>query len=136
MTKEECIFCKIIKGELPSYKIYEDKYTYAFLDISKDVYGHTLVIPKKHCTNMLDADTETHLRVLETVQKISKHYTNNLGYTGINILNANNKDAQQSVFHYHIHILPRKENDGINAWPINTPNNIDLAQAQNELKLN
>ncbi len=131
----ECIFCKIIKGELPSYKIYEDEYTYAFLDISKDAYGHTLVIPKKHCTNMLDVDEDTYCHVQHTVQKISKYYVENLGYTGINILNANNSDAQQSVFHYHVHIIPRKHNDGLDVWPFHDSNNeIDLAKCAEELK--
>ena len=71
---EDCIFCKIIKGEIPCYKIYEDEYTFAFLDIAGDVDGHTLVIPKKHCKNILDCDEKTLEYVMKTVQKISKHF--------------------------------------------------------------
>ena len=69
-----CIFCKIINKEIPSYKIYEDEYTYAFLDIAKDVDGHTLVIPKKHVTNVLDCDEVTLSHVMNTVKKLCNHY--------------------------------------------------------------
>ena len=136
MMSEDCIFCKIIRGEVPSYKIYEDDYTYAFLDISKDVIGHTLVIPKKHCINMIDADLDTYLHVQETVQKISKHYVNKAGFDGINIMNANNVEAQQSVFHYHVHIIPRKKDDGLNAWPFDKKQEMDMANIANNLKIN
>ena len=113
---DDCIFCKIIKGEIPSYKIYEDEDVYAFLDIAGDVDGHTLVIPKKHCVNILDADKDVLSKVIIAVQKISKHYVEDVGYNGVNILNANDKSAQQSVFHLHMHIIPRKNDDKIDAF--------------------
>ena len=112
-----CVFCKIIKGEIPSYKIYENDKVYAFLDIAKDVDGHTLVIPKKHVVNILDCDNETLTHLMDTVKKISNHYVDNCGYDGVNIINASGLAAQQSVFHFHIHIIPRKENDNVDAWP-------------------
>lgn len=112
-----CVFCKILSGELPSYKIYEDEYTYAFLDIAKDVDGHTIVIPKKHVTNILDCDAETLAKVTEAIRLISKHYVEDLGYDGVNVLNASGSAAEQSVFHLHFHIIPRKEADGLHAWP-------------------
>lgn len=112
-----CIFCKIIKGEIPSYKIYEDEYTYAFLDIAKDVDGHTLVIPKKHVVNVLDCDEETLAHVMNTVKKISNHYVNNCGFEGCNILNASGVAAQQTVMHLHFHIIPRKADDKVDSWP-------------------
>ena len=113
----DCIFCKIINGEIPCHKIYEDEYVLAFLDIAGDVDGHTLVIPKKHVVNILDCDTETLQHVFSAVKKISNHYVENCGYNGCNLLNANDASAQQSVFHFHVHIIPRKNNDGINAFP-------------------
>ena len=113
----DCIFCKIINKEVPSYLIYEDEYTYAFLDIAEDIDGHTIVIPKKHVENILDCDNETLSHVMDTVRLISKHYVEDLGYDGVNVLNANGRAAEQSVFHLHFHILPRKEKDGIKAWP-------------------
>lgn len=113
----DCIFCKIIKGDIPSFKIYEDEYTYAFLDIAKDVDGHTLVIPKKHVVNILDCDEETLNHVSKTIKKICNHYVDNCGFAGCNILNASGKAAQQSVFHLHFHIIPRKNDDEVDAWP-------------------
>jgi len=130
-----CIFCKIIKGEIPSYKIYEDEHTYAFLDIADDVEGHTLVIPKHHCENSLDAPEEVLQRVISTVQKVSNHYVDNCGYTGVNILNANGTDAEQSVFHLHYHILPRRKNDGKKIWPDFDKLNSDMATLYEKLRI-
>ena len=112
-----CIFCEIIAGNIPSRKIYEDEDTLAFLDISGEVEGHTLVIPKEHYENILDIPSEKLNKVMDSVKKISNHYVDNCGYTGVNILNASGVDAQQSVFHLHFHILPRYEDDGVNSWP-------------------
>ena len=133
---DNCIFCKIIKGEIPTNKIYEDEKTLAFLDISKDLYGHTLVIPKKHCKNILDCDKDYLESVINTIKKISKHYVDNCGFDGINILNANEPSAEQSVFHLHFHILPRKENDGIHAYPKLEEQQLDLSDVCNKLKIN
>lgn len=130
-----CIFCKIIKGEIPSYKIYEDEYTYAFLDIAKDVDGHTLVIPKKHVVNVLDCDEQTLKHVISTVKKICNHYVDNCGFEGCNILNATGEAAQQSVMHLHFHIIPRKSNDGVNSWPNFTGAKEELEYYHNLLKI-
>ena len=111
----DCIFCKIAKGEAPCYEIYHDDDTLAFLSIAKDYYGHTLVIPKKHCVNILDADTETLAAVMNTVQKVSNHYVKNLGFDGVNIFINNGAAAQQIVFHLHIHIAPRRSGED-NIW--------------------
>lgn len=131
----DCIFCKILKGEIPSYKIYEDDKVYAFLDISCDSYGHTLVIPKKHCTNVLDCGRDDYLAVMEAVQKISRHFVDDCGFDGVNILNASGKAAQQSVFHLHIHIIPRKDNDGLNTWGLTDKFDLDLAQICKQLSM-
>ena len=114
---DDCIFCKIVSGEIPSMKIYEDDLTLAFMDIAKDVDGHILVIPKKHCKNVLDCDEDSLYAVARTVKKISKHLTDYCGYEGVNLLNASDESAGQSVPHFHIHIIPRKNNDKIDAWP-------------------
>ncbi|MCI5745668.1 MAG: HIT domain-containing protein [Erysipelotrichaceae bacterium] len=112
----ECVFCKIIKGEIPSYKIYEDEYTLAFLDIALDVDGHTLVIPKNHCCNVVDSKNEDYLHVMSSVKKIVEHYVNDCKYDGCNILNASGIAAQQSVMHLHFHIIPRKNDDKLDAF--------------------
>lgn len=117
---EECVFCKIISGELPSMKVFEDEYTMAFMDIAKDVDGHILVIPKKHCKNILDCDYDTLNHVMNTVKKVSNHLVENCGYDGVDLLNANDESAGQTVPHFHIHIIPRKKHDGLGEageWP-------------------
>ena len=131
----DCIFCKIIKGEIPSYKIYEDDKTYAFLDIACDAVGHTLVIPKKHCTNVLDCDKEYLDAVGQAVQKISNHYVNNCGFDGVNIFNASGASAEQSVFHLHFHIIPRKNGDGLHMWPLDGKQQLDLNSICKKLAL-
>ncbi len=130
-----CLFCDIISGKIPSYRIYEDEFTYAFLDISDDVVGHTLVVPKKHCVNILDCDSNTLNHVIDTVKLISEHYVNNCGYDGVNILNCSGESAQQSVFHLHVHIMPRNSEDGLDCYPVLTKKNSDLSAVCDRLKI-
>lgn len=113
----DCIFCKIAAGEVPGRKVFEDEHTLAFLDIAGDVDGHILVIPKRHVKNILDCDGETLTQVMRTVKRVADHLTKNCGYDGVNLLNASGESAGQSVPHLHIHIVPRKAGDGIDAWP-------------------
>ena len=133
---KDCIFCKIIDGEIPCYKIYEDEKTLAFLDIADDFVGHTLVIPKKHCTNILDADTETIEAVFKAVQKVAKHYTEKCFFDGVNIINANGVCAEQSVFHLHIHIIPRRAGDNFSIFTHRDKQNTDFEKIQQILKIN
>ena len=127
-----CIFCKIINGEIPSYKIYENEYTYAFLDISKDCYGHTLVIPKQHSKNILDTETTYLSEVFKTVKLLCNHYQAH-GFEGFNILNNNNACAEQSVDHFHVHIIPRKSDDKLKIFPVLEEQKIDLAEVHKKL---
>lgn len=135
MTEEKDVFCKILAGDIPSRKIYEDEYTYAFLDIAEDVDGHTLVIPKKHFRNTLDCELETLHHVIDTVQKVAKHYVDDCGYDGVDILNANEPSAGQTVFHLHYHIIPRKENDGVPSFPKYTGAKLSLDEMHQKLKM-
>ncbi|MBS3990465.1 MAG: HIT family protein [Erysipelothrix sp.] len=102
-----CIFCKIINQEIPSYKIYEDEYTYAFLDISPLSQGHTLVVPKKHSEHVLEADSATITHCFNTIKKITHHYDNVLRSSGYNIISNVHPSSGQTVFHTHFHIVPR-----------------------------
>lgn len=113
----ECIFCKIVNGDIPSMKIYEDEFTYVFLDISEDVNGHMLAVPKKHVNNILDCDNDTLNKLITTVKLVSNHCVQKCDYDGVNLLNANDVSAGQSIPHFHIHVIPRKKDDGIDAWP-------------------
>ncbi len=116
-----CIFCKIISGEIPSYKVYEDDNVIAFLDITQATKGHTLVVPKKHKKNIYDIDEKTISDVYKTIPKIAKGIKKAFNPIGLNILN-NNDAPLQSVFHYHVHLIPRYDGDEL---IINLPNNID-----------
>ena len=131
----DCIFCKIIKGEIPCFKIYEDEKTLAFLDIANDHYGHTLVIPKNHTADIFSVSQEDLSSVMETVKKVSKHYIS-LGFDGVNLVNCSGKAAEQSVFHLHIHILPRKQGDNVKVYPNLTKREDDLLKVCQKLKLN
>ena len=135
MIKEDCIFCKIIKGGIPCYKIYENEYVLAFLDISKDCFGHTLVIPKKHFNNVLDCDEKTLCELTKAVKLISKHYVDDCGFKAVNIINASGKEAQQSVFHLHFHILPRTSEKEFNAFPKLPGTNIDFEKQLEKLQI-
>lgn len=106
-----CVFCKIVNGEIPSYKIYESENTMAFLDISQNTVGHTLVIPKRHIENIFELDEETSKELFVSVTKTAKILKEKLGIENANLLNNNGSLAGQVVNHYHIHIIPRYGND-------------------------
>ena len=112
----DCIFCKIIRGEVPCRKVLETAHALVFMDIAGDVDGHMLAVPKKHCKNLLDCDEESLHGLMDTVKQVS-HQCIERGYDGVNLLNASGESAGQSVPHFHIHIIPRKVGDGIDAWP-------------------
>ena len=111
---EHCIFCKIVQGKAPSWKVYETDRVYAFLDINPVNPYHTLVIPKAHYENLFDIDTEDLREVITVAQHISRIYKSQLGLKHIQIVNSNGHEAQQDVFHIHYHIVPRSLGDGQN----------------------
>ena len=115
---QNCIFCKIVKGELPAFVVFEDDCILAFLDINPLAQGHTLVIPKKHYENIFDIDEETLQRIIVAAQKIAQKMKKVLSAEGVNVINASGKTAEQSVPHFHLHLIPRKRGDKIdmNAW--------------------
>ncbi|WP_144463525.1 HIT family protein [Siminovitchia fortis] len=108
-----CIFCKIVNGELPSAKVFENEDILAFLDISQITKGHTLVIPKVHKEDIFEMDEETAAKLFSAVPKIAQAIKGEFGAKGMNLLNNNGSFAGQEVFHYHMHLIPRyDENDG------------------------
>lgn len=106
-----CIFCKIANNEIPCYKLYEDDLFLAFLDISQATKGHTLVIPKKHYQNIFELQDSEKEKYLDVIQKVGLAIKKATNCEGINILNNNGEAAGQTVFHCHIHIIPRYSND-------------------------
>jgi len=111
----DCIFCKIVKGEIPVYKIYENDNTVAFLDIAPVNIGHSLVISKEHYPNIYDTPEEIMAEMMKTAKKISIALRG-LNADGVNIAMNNNFAAGQVVFHSHIHVIPRFSNDGFELW--------------------
>lgn len=106
---KDCLFCKIIKGEIPSYKVYEDDHTLAFLDINPEGLGHTLVIPKKHFDNYNDIDIETIEHVNNAGKIVFNKIKDNLKPDGIRLVQ--NNGIIQDVLHYHLHIVPVYKED-------------------------
>lgn len=109
-----CLFCQIIKGEIPSLKVYENDYVYAFLDIHPCTLGHTLIIPKKHFDNVYDLEEPYASEIIKAAIYIANLQKEKLGATSVNLINNSGKLALQTVFHFHLHVLPRYENDNIN----------------------
>ncbi|MDY4762054.1 HIT family protein [Streptococcus thoraltensis] len=111
---ENCIFCQIIAGDIPSSKVYEDDKVVAFLDITQTTTGHTLLIPKEHVRNVLDMDKAVAQDVFSRLPKVARAVQKATGAAGMNIINNNEEVAGQTVFHAHVHLVPRfDENDGI-----------------------
>ncbi|HHQ6903785.1 TPA: HIT family protein [Staphylococcus aureus] len=107
----ETIFGKILTGEIPSFKVYEDDYVYAFLDISQVTKGHTLLIPKKPSANIFETDEETMKHIGAALPKVANAIKRAFNPDGLNIIQNNGEFADQSVFHIHFHLIPRYEND-------------------------
>ena len=112
-----CIFCKIVSGELPSYKVYEDDKVLAFLNIEPVSIGHILVIPKKHVVSLEETSPEDLTAVMLVVQKIGGTLKKKLGVDGYNVGENNGSAAGQTIPHLHFHLIPRHENDGLPSWP-------------------
>jgi histidine triad (HIT) family protein len=103
----DCIFCKVACGEAPSWKIYEDENTYAFLDINPVNEYHTLVIPKKHYENIFEIPEEEAVFLMKTIKKMVNLFKEKLNISNVQIINCSGAEAQQDVFHIHFHIVPR-----------------------------
>jgi len=114
---DDCVFCKIISGEFPSRKIYEDDKLIAILDINPAVEGHVLVIPKEHKENMFETSSEDMNSIMKVVKILAPKIKDTVNAEGLNITTNMGEVAGQSVFHTHVHILPRKEGDGRGLWP-------------------
>ncbi len=114
---ENCIFCKIIAGEIPCNKVYEDENSFAFLDVNPINPGHTLLIPKEHHENLHEMPDQLLEKITPVVKKIATAIKTGVSASGINIGQNNGKSAGQVIFHYHIHIIPRFDNDGLKHWP-------------------
>lgn len=113
----DCVFCSIVAGAIPADRVYEDEHTLAFLDIAPNAKGHTLVIPKRHVSNVQEAKAADVAAVMNTVQRVAPAILQTVGSEGFNLITNTGSVAGQVVFHWHMHLIPRFPNDGIHFWP-------------------
>ncbi|MBK3495960.1 HIT family protein [Viridibacillus sp. YIM B01967] len=109
----DCLFCKIIDGSIPSTKVYEDEFVYAFMDIGPLSKGHTLLIPKEHVANVFEMSSEVAANLFSVAPRIANAIKDTFDPAGMNLLNNNGEAAGQTIFHFHLHFIPRyDETDG------------------------
>ncbi|WP_428909384.1 HIT family protein [Niallia sp. Krafla_26] len=134
----DCIFCKIINGDIPSAKVFENEKVLAFMDLSQVTKGHTLVIPKIHKENVYELTPEIAKDIFEVVPQIANALKATYNPVGLNVVNNNGEKAGQSVFHFHMHLIPRYgEGDGFGAvWKNNQSDysSLDLQQMAADIK--
>ena len=131
----DCIFCRIIAGELPSYTIAENDHALAFLDINPATKGHCLVIPKQHSQDIFDADPAALTAVMQLVQTVAQQLDRCLAPDGINIVQNNRPAAGQVVMHYHVHLIPRRTGDhAIEGWNHINKETIDFPALAEQLR--
>ena len=112
MKKDDCIFCKLANGDIPTNKVYEDEDFTAILDLGPATKGHTLILPKEHADCLFDLPDETAAKLLPLAKKLGKKLSDCLHADGMNVIQNNGEVAGQSVLHYHLHLIPRYKNDG------------------------
>jgi histidine triad (HIT) family protein len=134
MRDPDCIFCKIVAGELPATIVGEDERTISFMDIAPATRGHALVIPREHSADLLSIDVEDLAAVGLAAQRLATRVKQRLGADGVNLLNACGAVAFQSVFHFHMHVIPRYEGDPLRLPWVPAPGDLaEIAAAAQEL---
>lgn len=129
---EDCIFCKIVAGELPSTKIDEDDRTFTFMDINPATRGHALVVPKAHSRDIHDIDPEDLAAVARTSKRIATRVVERLGADGVNLVQSSGAAAWQTVFHLHVHVIPRYPDDPLKLPWVPGPGDMDEVRAAGE----
>lgn len=112
-----CVFCQTINKQIPAWIVCENKKVICFLPKEPEVYGHTLVAPKQHYADLYDIPEDILCELIKVVKKLTLAYKEKINATGMNLMHASGVDGQQSVFHFHIHLLPRFKNDKVDTWP-------------------
>jgi histidine triad (HIT) family protein len=111
MSHEDCIFCKVLAGEIPSERIYEDEHTVAVMDINPWTRGHAVVIPRKHAENLFEIEDDELEHVAVAAKRVATAMRDGLACDGVNLLQSNGAAAWQTIFHLHLHVIPRYEDD-------------------------
>ena len=118
----DCVFCRIVAGQIPSTRVFEDEHTLAFMDLGQVNPGHVLVAAKRHAANLYELDEGQAAAVARACLKVSKAIQETFKPEGLSVYQANGKAAGQTVFHYHVHLLPRHTDDGMElTWPVKNP---------------
>jgi histidine triad (HIT) family protein len=130
----DCLFCKIVAGEIPAVRVHEDDRTVGFMDINPATRGHLLVVPREHVANVHEIDPEDLKAVVVAAKGLAQRVRDNLGADGVNLLNSTGSVAWQTVFHFHMHVIPRYENDPLRLpWQPQPGDKDEIAAAAEEL---
>lgn len=138
MKQDNCIFCKIANGEIPTNTVFEDEDFRVFMDVAPATKGHALVVPKNHYADIYEIEPETLGKAAKVAQKVIKHATKVLGCEGYNLMQNNGEVSGQTVFHFHLHLIPRYENmDNTNllSWTPGTSTSEELKELSESLRV-
>ena len=134
MRDPDCLFCKIVAGELPATLVREDERTVAFMDINPATRGHLLVVPREHSANLLEIGEEDLAACAAAAKELAGLVSERLGASGVNVLNSCGRDAWQTVFHFHLHVIPRYPGDPLRLpWTPGPGDRDEIAAAAAEL---
>lgn len=132
---DDCVFCKIVAGQIPATVVHEDEHTLAFMDIGQVNPGHVLVAVKKHAENIYALDDTQVAAAFRTAARVSRAIREAFAPQGLSVYQANGKAAGQTVFHFHVHLVPRHEADGMElSWPVKNPPREMLAQNADKIR--
>jgi histidine triad (HIT) family protein len=135
VSDDDCIFCQIVAGKLPATVIAEDERTVSFMDINPATRGHALVIPRRHVTDLLEVSAEDLQATLLSAQQLAQRMVDRLGADGVNLLNSCRQAAWQTVFHFHVHVIPRYRDDPLKLpWTPRPGDSDEIAAAAGELR--
>ena len=133
-SSSDCLFCRIVAGEVPAHRVYDDDRTVAFMDINPTNRGHVLVVPRTHSADLHDIDSDDLAACMNTAKHIAGWQRSRLKADGVNVLQSTGRAASQVVFHFHVHVIPRYEGDGtINPLMRSPGDQEDIAAAAAEL---
>ncbi len=131
----DCVFCKIVAGQIPSTRVYEDEHTLAFMDLGQVNPGHVLVAVKRHAASIVDLDDVQSAAVARASTRVARAIRDTFAPAGLSVYQANGKAAGQTVFHYHVHLLPRHAGDGMELiWPVKNPPREKLESYAQEIR--
>jgi histidine triad (HIT) family protein len=131
----DCLFCKIVAGEIPSQRVDEDERTVAFMDINPATRGHALVIPRRHVANLLEIEADDLEATVAAAQRLARAVSERLGADGVNLINSCGPAAWQTVFHFHVHVIPRYEGDPLKLpWTPSPGDPDEIAAAADQLR--